>query len=70
MKYKKHGVDESGFTEWIYPSMEKYKASCCDCGLVHEFIFSIDEKRIKFKVRRDNRATGQKRRKLGVSVYK
>lgn len=65
MKYKKHEVLEDGYTDWIKPNMSLYKASCCDCGLVHDFVFEIVEEvnsYIIFKVKRNNRATAQKRR--------
>jgi hypothetical protein len=52
--------------EWVRPVMEGYKMSCCDCGLVHTFNFSVkrvDGKyRVFFQVFRDNRATAAIRR--------
>ena len=37
--------------------------SCCDCGLVHQFAFAIEEdSKIGFAIKRDNRRTGQLRR--------
>ena len=51
--------------EWVYPIMEGYKMSCCDCGLVHKYYFRICEDepdRIEFRAKRDQRATGQIRR--------
>lgn len=64
MKYKYHKIFDDGFTDWIKPNMELYKMSCCDCGLVHDIKFSIEEKYVIFKAKRNNRATAQKRRKI------
>jgi len=36
--------------------------SCCDCGLVHRFTIGINKSGIHFVIKRDNRATGQRRR--------
>lgn len=54
----------AGWSGWIHPIMEGYKLSCCDCGLVHEMEFRVtgDYDRVEFRVRRDNRSTGQVRR--------
>jgi hypothetical protein len=47
------------------PSGQVYKIACCDCGLVHDFMFvSHDGKPIGVAAKRNNRATGQKRRYL------
>lgn len=62
-KYQKHLVDADGWTDWFYPAMNGYKISCCDCGLVHQINFKIDNDRVLMNVKRDTRATGQKRRK-------
>lgn len=58
MKYLK---EKSG--RWILPIRCGYKMACCDCGLVHKMDFRIKDGRVEFRVFRDNRATGQKRRK-------
>jgi hypothetical protein len=63
--------DEPEEGEWIFPVMEGYKMSCCDCGLVHRIDFRIcedDPGRIEFRVFRDNRATGQIRRHRDIKV--
>ena len=52
--------------EWVQPIRKGYKLACCDCGLVHRMDFRIvgnKRKKIQFRVFRDNRATGQMRRK-------
>lgn len=52
--------DEEGFD---VPSGELYRIACCDCGLVHDFVFvSQDGKRIGIAARRNNRATAARRR--------
>lgn len=49
--------------DWIQPIKRGYKMACCDCGLVHVLNFRIRDGHIQFQPRRDNRATGQRRRK-------
>ncbi len=49
--------------EWVQPVRKGYKMSCCDCGLVHVMEFRVVRGRIQFRAWRDNRATGQIRRK-------
>ena len=49
---------------WVSPEMDGYKLACCDCGLVHVFSFRIKDKGVQFKLIRDNRATGQIRRRM------
>jgi hypothetical protein len=59
-------LDEEG---WSVPSGELYRIGCCDCGLVHDFIFvSNDGEPIGIAARRNNRATAQKRR--GIAKFK
>ena len=36
--------------------------ACCDCGLVHKHIYSVENKKIVQRVYRDNRATDGLRR--------
>lgn len=71
MKYKTHEEDgdDPGWTKWIKPNMEIYKMGCCDCGSVHDLKFKIEDNYVIFKVRRNNRATGQKRRKKIDMAY-
>lgn len=58
--------DEEGFE---VPSGSLYRIACCDCGLVHDFIFiSHDNKPIGIAARRNNRATAQRRRKNGMNT--
>ena len=57
-------VHPDGWSRWVYPVMDGYKMSCCDCGLVHDMQFRVtdDYDRVEFRVRRNNRATAQVRR--------
>lgn len=48
---------------WVQPIRRGYRLRCCDCGLVHEVDFRVHRGRAQFRVYRDNRATGQVRRK-------
>jgi hypothetical protein len=60
-KYKQR-TDGEGFE---VPVGEIYRMACCDCGLVHDFVFiSEDSKPIGVAAQRNNRATAQRRRKL------
>jgi hypothetical protein len=55
---------------WSVPSKTIYKIACCDCGLVHDFVFvSEDGKDIGIAVRRNNRATSARRRKKSISPH-
>jgi hypothetical protein len=65
-KMTKYRKIEAG--EWVQPVEEGYKMACCDCGLVHKMDFRIHEGRVQFRAFRDNRATGQVRRKNGITV--
>ena len=63
--YPTHHAQEDGWTEWIYPAMDGYKMRCCDCALVHVLEFAVDDdgEHVRFRVRRDNRATAACRRR-------
>lgn len=61
MRTKKYvqRMDGEGFS---VPSGEIYRIACCDCGLVHDFVFvSEDGKPIGIAAKRNNRATAQRR---------
>ncbi len=59
MRYKQR-VDNEGFE---VPSGRIYRIACCDCGLVHDFVFvSNDGNPIGIAARRNIRATAAKRR--------
>jgi hypothetical protein len=67
MSVYKQRNDYEGFS---VPSGTVYKIACCDCGLVHDFVFvSQDGKDIGIAARRNRRATGQRRRKLANATY-
>jgi len=60
-RYKQR-QDEEGFA---VPSGTVYRIACCDCGLVHDFVFiSEDGKDIGIAARRNNRATSARRRNI------
>ena len=50
--------------KWVTPFRNSYKASCCDCGLVHRFDLRVRKGKIQYRAYRDNRATGQIRRHM------
>ena len=49
--------------EWVFPKRRGYRMMCCDCGLVHVLNYKIVKGKIFFQAFRDNRATGQARRR-------
>jgi len=55
--------DDSDEDFSINPKEEILKLACCDCGLVHQIEFEVTKKGVVVKMRRDNRATGQFRRR-------
>lgn len=46
------------------PIAKAFKTECCDCGLVHEWIFHSKGRVLGFTITRDTRATAQRRRML------
>lgn len=70
---KVKGIDADGWSNVQQPVLRPkvYRMSCCDCGLVHDFDFRVEDGHVRFRVRRNNRATGQirggmRRRREGV----
>lgn len=57
-RYKQR-VDGEGFE---VPVGEVYRLACCDCGLVHDVVFAIEDEKLGMAVWRNNRATAQRRR--------
>ena len=52
------------------PSGEMYRIACCDCGLVHDFVFvSEDGKPVGIAAKRNNRATAQRRLARQTEMY-
>lgn len=49
--------------KWVRPIRRGYRMKCCDCSLVHEIDFSVEDGRAIFRARRNNRATAAARRK-------
>jgi hypothetical protein len=50
-----------GWTVWMHP-LPGYKVACCDCGLIHEFEFRLEDNRLVFRARRLERNTAAHRR--------
>jgi hypothetical protein len=59
--------DGEGF---VVPLDETYRLACCDCGLVHDVVWSYDKKtkELGMAVKRNNRATAQRRKNKGLEV--
>ncbi len=66
MKCRKVRVGKSGWSYWQKPVMNGYMMQCCDCGLVHDVVWSYDKKtkELGMAVRRNNRATAQRRKSI------
>jgi hypothetical protein len=47
---------------WEVPSGTLYRIACCDCGLVHDFVFVAGKGVVGIAARRNKRATAQRRR--------
>jgi hypothetical protein len=72
-RFKQHEAGKNGWSEWVSPlhghGNKNYKMACCDCGLVHDIQFRV-KKDIKnrysviMRMRRNNRSTGQIRRRI------
>lgn len=61
-RYRVEVEKEDGWSDWIHP-LPGYKMACCDCGLVHNLEFRIDDLgQINFRASRNVRSTAQKRR--------
>lgn len=62
-RYVRGKVDaKTGWTPWVHP-LNGYRIACCDCGLVHDFEFSLDDNHLlNIRARRNVRATAQCRR--------
>lgn len=54
--------------QWFVVRRSGCKIRCCDCGLTHTVNFRIVGRRLFMQAFRNNRATGQARRKKGVEV--
>ncbi len=63
IKFKQEKTKNGIWTDWINPVMNRYHISCCDCGLVHDFVFWISQGKIYMKANRNRRATSAFRRK-------
>lgn len=64
MKYDIEVEGEDGWSDWVHP-LEGYKIACCDCGLIHNMEFRIDDLgQVNFRASRNNRSTGQMRRHM------
>lgn len=62
-RYMEHPIDIDGWTEWIEPDQKLYRIRCCDCRLVHDLQFRIDDGKVQFRARRNIRRTAASRRK-------
>lgn len=63
-RYQQEQAGDDGWTRWVQPIRKGYKMSCCDCGLVHVVDSRVRGGRVQWRMRRDNRATGQVRRHM------
>ena len=61
-KYRTEEAVNGLWSRWVQPVRRGYKLACCDCGLVHDMDFRVRKGRAQFRVKRNNRSTGQVRR--------
>ena len=61
---QERSIHPDGWSRWVFPVMDGYKMTCCDCGLVHDMQFRVTEEydRVEFRVRRNERSTAAVRR--------
>jgi hypothetical protein len=52
--------DGEGFS---VPSGKLYRIACCDCGLVHDFVFIAGKGVVGIAAKRNKRATAARRRR-------
>lgn len=60
-RYKIIVERDDGWSDWIQPVERGYRMCCCDCSLVHELDFRIEDGRAQFRARRHARATASRR---------
>lgn len=58
MKYRQRQDCEG----WQIKSGEPFRISCCDCGLVHDFVVVRKGRALGIAAKRNNRATAARRR--------
>jgi hypothetical protein len=56
-------IEVEGWTRDI-PVGPTYRIACCDCGLVHDLVFWVEDDQIYMRAQRNRRATAQRRRHL------
>jgi hypothetical protein len=67
MRYRQETAENGRWSRVVQPVMrdvQPYKMACCDCGLVHDIEFWVEDGHVKMRVARNNRATGQVRRHM------
>lgn len=50
------------------PAGTPVRWACCDCGLVHDLVFVNGRGKVGVAARRNNRATGQRRRRVKLNA--
>ena len=63
-KFRLEIEGDDGWSDWIHP-LGGYRFACCDCGLVHNLEFRLDDQnQLNFRAGRNARSTGQVRRHI------
>lgn len=73
MKHRRERVLDGKWTRVIYPVMrdkQPYRMACCDCGLVHDIEFWIEDDTVAMRVSRNNRSTAAVRRHMKTEEEK
>lgn len=56
--------------EWITVARRGYRDQCCDCGLIHDVDFRVNEHgQIQYRAKRNGKATGGARSHKGRSRH-
>lgn len=59
--FRPERAGEDGWSEWIHP-MPGYRMACCDCNLVHDLEFRLDDlNQLNFRVSRNDDSTASLR---------
>ncbi len=56
--------DRYGWSRWMRTGGNRYRLSCCTCGLTHDFEFRRRGLETEFRASRNRRSTAQVRRSL------
>jgi len=68
VRWKQAIEKADGWTDWIKIHDARHRIACCDCGLVHDLEFELQNDVLMMRARRNMRSTAQRRRHLKPSL--